>query len=84
MVPYTDRAQCQDVKENYDLARSCTYDLLCVVVHVGEIDTGHYITYCRKGDQVSSLPTLSTKKTDKASGTPSMITGWSWPASRTS
>ncbi|KAH8887064.1 ubiquitin carboxyl-terminal hydrolase-like protein [Thozetella sp. PMI_491] len=51
MVPYTNRARGQDLKENYDLARSCTYDLLCVVVHVGEIDTGHYITYCRVGDQ---------------------------------
>lgn len=26
---------------------------MSVVVHVGEIDTGHYISYCRVGDQVS-------------------------------
>lgn len=26
---------------------------MSVVVHVGEIDTGHYISYCRVGEQVS-------------------------------
>jgi ubiquitin carboxyl-terminal hydrolase 22/27/51 len=35
-----------------ELQRSCTYDLLSVVVHVGEIETGHYTSYCRVGDQV--------------------------------
>ncbi|KAK0610448.1 ubiquitin carboxyl-terminal hydrolase-like protein [Bombardia bombarda] len=48
MLPYTNRAQ---VKDNSELARSATYDLLSVVVHVGEIDTGHYVSYCRVGDQ---------------------------------
>ncbi len=61
MVPYTNRARGQDLKENYDLARSCTYDLLCVVVHVGEIDTGHYVTYCRVGDQVRITPQLTRR-----------------------
>lgn len=60
MLPYTNRARGHDVKENYELARSCTFDLLSVVVHVGEIDTGHYVSYCRVGDQVgfpyASLP----------------------------
>ncbi|KAK3313921.1 ubiquitin carboxyl-terminal hydrolase-like protein [Apodospora peruviana] len=51
MLPYTNRAKAPDGKENYELARSCTYDLLSVVVHVGEIDTGHYVSYCRVGDQ---------------------------------
>ncbi|KAK3320069.1 ubiquitin carboxyl-terminal hydrolase-like protein [Cercophora scortea] len=51
MLPYTNRARGGDVKDNYELARSCTYDLLSVVVHVGEIDTGHYVSYCRVGDQ---------------------------------
>ncbi|KAK4240748.1 ubiquitin carboxyl-terminal hydrolase [Achaetomium macrosporum] len=51
MLPYTNRARSQDVRDNYELARSCTYDLLTVVVHVGEIDTGHYMSYCRVGDQ---------------------------------
>jgi ubiquitin carboxyl-terminal hydrolase 22/27/51 len=27
------------------------YDLSCVVVHVGTIDAGHYICYCRRDDQ---------------------------------
>lgn len=53
MLPYTNRARTADAKEQYELARSCTYDLMSVVVHVGEIDTGHYISYCRVGDQVS-------------------------------
>lgn len=53
MLPYTNRARGQDTKDNYELARSCTYDLLSVIVHVGEIDTGHYVSYCRVGDQVS-------------------------------
>ncbi|KAK0724807.1 ubiquitin carboxyl-terminal hydrolase-like protein [Lasiosphaeris hirsuta] len=51
MLPYTERARTGDTKENFELARSCTYDLLSVVVHVGEIDTGHYVSYCRVGDQ---------------------------------
>ncbi|KAF3763696.1 hypothetical protein M406DRAFT_84461 [Cryphonectria parasitica EP155] len=51
MLPYTNRARTADAKEQYELSRSCTYDLMSVVVHVGEIDTGHYISYCRVGDQ---------------------------------
>ena len=27
------------------------YDLSCVVVHLGKIDAGHYICYCRRDDQ---------------------------------
>lgn len=52
MFPYTNRGRSGDSKENYELARSCTYDLLSVVEHVGEIDTGHYKSYCRIGEQV--------------------------------
>ncbi|KAG7105009.1 hypothetical protein VD0002_g5336 [Verticillium dahliae] len=51
MLPYTNRAKGSDTKESFELARSCTYDLLSVVVHVGEIDTGHYVSYCRVADQ---------------------------------
>jgi ubiquitin carboxyl-terminal hydrolase 22/27/51 len=53
MLPYTNRSRGRDNKESMELERSCTYDLLSVVVHVGEIDTGHYVSYCRVGDQVS-------------------------------
>lgn len=52
MLPYTNRARNRDSRESFELERSCTYDLLSVVVHVGEIDTGHYTSYCRVGDQV--------------------------------
>ena len=53
MLPYTNRVR-RDNRESLELERSCTYDLLSVVVHVGEIETGHYVSYCRVGDQVSS------------------------------
>jgi ubiquitin carboxyl-terminal hydrolase 22/27/51 len=53
MLPYTHRARSRDSRESMELERSCTYDLLSVVVHVGELDTGHYTSYCRVGDQVS-------------------------------
>ncbi|KAK6837879.1 ubiquitin carboxyl-terminal hydrolase [Apiospora arundinis] len=51
MLPYTTRGRSADTKETIELGRSCTYDLMSVVVHVGEIDTGHYVSYCRVGDQ---------------------------------
>jgi len=40
MLPYTNRARSQDTKQNFELARSCTYDLQSVVVHVGNLETG--------------------------------------------
>ncbi|KAJ6439960.1 ubiquitin carboxyl-terminal hydrolase 2 [Purpureocillium lavendulum] len=51
MLPYTARVRSRDSRESMELERSCTYDLLSVVVHVGEIETGHYVSYCRVGDQ---------------------------------
>ncbi|CAN8105013.1 unnamed protein product [Discula destructiva] len=51
MLPYTNRARNASDREAYELSRSLTYDLMSVVVHVGEIDTGHYISYCRVGEQ---------------------------------
>lgn len=55
MLPYTNRVRSRDSRENQELKRSCTYDLLSVIVHVGELDTGHYVSYCRQGDQVSLI-----------------------------
>ncbi|RDL30436.1 Ubiquitinyl hydrolase 1 [Venustampulla echinocandica] len=51
MFPFTNRARSQDSKQNYELARSCTYDLQSVVVHVGNLETGHYVSYSRVGNQ---------------------------------
>ncbi|KAM3550788.1 hypothetical protein MY1884_008068 [Beauveria asiatica] len=51
MLPYTNRVRSRDSRENMELQRSCVYDLLSVVVHVGELETGHYTSYCRVGDQ---------------------------------
>jgi hypothetical protein len=43
MLPYTNRARTQDVRENFELARSCAYDLLSVVVHVGKLNSGMHL-----------------------------------------
>jgi len=66
MLPYTYQARSQDTRENFALARSCTYDLQSVVVHDGSLDTGkltspfsshladvlgHYKSYSRVGNQ---------------------------------
>lgn len=61
MLPYTNRGRNRgkDTRDLVDLERSCTYDLMSVVVHVGEIDTGHYVSYCRVGEQVG-LPLSHT------------------------
>lgn len=40
MLPYTSRARSQDTRENFELARSCAYDLLSVVVHLGSMNSG--------------------------------------------
>lgn len=61
MAPYTSKYRNQESKEKIELSRQCTYDLMSVVVHVGEIETGHYISFCRVNDQVRCpcLPSLS-------------------------
>lgn len=80
MLPYTTKGQSENERDSQELNRSCIYDLLSVVEHVGEIDTGeslvpvqprirapvtkqdpigHYVSYCRVGDQVSSHSDLS-------------------------
>ncbi|KAI0857547.1 ubiquitin carboxyl-terminal hydrolase [Xylaria cubensis] len=51
MLPYTTRGQTENGGGSQELSRSCIYDLLSVVEHVGEIDTGHYVSYCRVGEQ---------------------------------
>lgn len=63
MMPYTNRIRNHDSRESLELERSCTYDLLSVVVHVGELDTGHYTSYCRVGDQVSFVNILDDSTT---------------------
>jgi ubiquitin carboxyl-terminal hydrolase 22/27/51 len=43
MLPYTSRKMSHGTHENYELARSCIYDLLSVVVHSGgKMHTGNY------------------------------------------
>lgn len=49
MLPYTTRPWSQE-KSDFD------YDLLSVVVHLGDIDSGHYLAYCRQGENVISPP----------------------------
>jgi len=56
MLPYTSLGRERSLKhqalhDHPELARAHEYDLISVVVHVGSIDTGHYLSYCRVGDQ---------------------------------
>ncbi|KAI1940335.1 hypothetical protein LOZ12_004568 [Ophidiomyces ophidiicola] len=44
MAPYTTRSSSKSTSKY-------NYDLLSVVVHIGDIDSGHYLTYCRQGEQ---------------------------------
>lgn len=45
MLPYTTRPGNSRDKSDYD------YDLLSVVVHLGDMESGHYLAYCRQGEQ---------------------------------
>lgn len=65
MLPYTNRVRSRD-RESLELERSCTYDLLSVIVHVGEIETGHYVSYCRVGDQVCVVNPILANSHDKS------------------
>lgn len=56
MLPYTSKGrdlalQNHQLHNHPELSRAHEYDLVGVVVHVGSIDTGHYLSYCRVGDQ---------------------------------
>ncbi|EEQ30393.1 ubiquitin C-terminal hydrolase Ubp8 [Microsporum canis CBS 113480] len=44
MMPYTTRPRSHNRSQ-------FQYDLLSVVVHIGDIDSGHYLAYCRHGEQ---------------------------------
>ncbi|KAI0165074.1 ubiquitin carboxyl-terminal hydrolase [Hypoxylon sp. FL1284] len=66
MLPYTTLGRSPDMKDSQELGRSCTYDLLSVVEHVGEIDTGHYVTFSRVGDQWFSFNDHQVKLAKKS------------------
>ncbi|EGD93422.1 ubiquitin C-terminal hydrolase Ubp8 [Trichophyton tonsurans CBS 112818] len=44
MMPYTTSPRSENRSQ-------FQYDLLSVVVHIGDIDSGHYLAYCRHGEQ---------------------------------
>jgi ubiquitin carboxyl-terminal hydrolase 22/27/51 len=53
MSPYTTKYKPDSSQSQaFELSKSCTYDLQTVVVHVGNLETGHYVSYSRVGDQV--------------------------------
>ncbi|RYP33921.1 hypothetical protein DL767_004548 [Monosporascus sp. MG133] len=63
MLPYTTRGRSPEAKDNPELSRSCTYDLLSVVEHVGEMDTvqdqwfsfnDHRVELAKKSDVLGS------------------------------
>lgn len=58
MLPYTNRARTQDIRENFELARSCTYDLLTVVVHDGKLNSGMYSKQKGSGQGANILRSL--------------------------
>ncbi|KAI9752692.1 MAG: 26S proteasome regulatory subunit [Chaenotheca gracillima] len=52
MSPYTTRvinAKKPDPQAFSLLSRTCTYDLCSVVVHIGNLNDGHYVSYHREG-----------------------------------
>ncbi|KAI5855442.1 hypothetical protein BZA05DRAFT_443093 [Tricharina praecox] len=65
MTPYTTRAKRKSGQESRSF-KPYVYDLLSVVVHKGEINSGHYISYCRENGQWfqfdDSMVTLATEK----------------------
>lgn len=52
IYPYTTqyKAQSKAAKAHDSPANSIMYELSTVIVHKGNIDSGHYVVYCRKGD----------------------------------
>ncbi|KAL1898657.1 hypothetical protein Cpir12675_001861 [Ceratocystis pirilliformis] len=51
MLPYTTLGRSSEARSNRQYNRACTYDLMTVIVHIGDLETGHYLVYCRVGDQ---------------------------------
>ncbi|KAI9871069.1 MAG: hypothetical protein M1830_003479 [Pleopsidium flavum] len=51
MFPYTTRGKKHARKsEDAGVSPQVWYDLSSVIVHKGKLDSGHYICYCRKGE----------------------------------
>ncbi|OLN87650.1 putative ubiquitin carboxyl-terminal hydrolase 8 [Colletotrichum chlorophyti] len=57
MLPYTTRGKGNDPKDQFDLGRSCTYDLLSVVVHWFKFND-HKVEMAAKSDVLSAQPYL--------------------------
>ena len=68
MTPFTTRAKRkpQAPSSSGRKGKPYVYDLLSVVVHKGEINSGHYISFCRENGQWfqfnDSVVTLATEK----------------------
>ena len=45
MLPYTTRQKSKKLSRYL-------YELESAIVHKGKIDSGHYVSFCRQGDQV--------------------------------
>ena len=82
MLPYTTRGRTADIKDSQEMARSCTYDLLSVVVHVGEIDTGKSVASPVAIVHRSNSTQATTSHTAEwaTSGSLSTTTASSWRA----
>lgn len=82
MLPYTNRARGTDTKNNFELARSCTYDLQSVVVHVGNLETGKSL-FCTVDsgyltDDMRAKAIMYHTRVLETSGSSSMIITLRW------
>lgn len=68
MTPYTTRARRKTISKLAPdgVSKTATrpsglymYDLLSVVVHMGQISSGHYVSYSRENGQVGYIPSPS-------------------------
>jgi hypothetical protein len=82
MLPYTNRARSTDTKNNFELARSCTYDLQSVVVHVGNLETGKsfpcLLDVEKFTDYICAKAIMYRTRVSETSGSSLMITMLHW------
>jgi hypothetical protein len=82
MLPYTNRARSTDTKNNFELARSCTYDLQSVVVHVGNLETGKFFSSLLDLEQFADCMCVKAimyrTRVSETSGSSLMITTLHW------
>lgn len=64
MTPYTTRAKRKTGQDTRSF-KPYVYDLISVVVHKGEINSGHYISYCRENGQVGTITAAESSRANQ-------------------